>query len=469
MVSSSTKSSPEPALEPSAEWSTAVTGRTRNPFRMHSHSPSIEVTEHSDHPAMIWSSRSEDDLSHALQSTLDWRSGSASDQTNNPYRNGLFQIMTVAAGKEAPISTGSSSLTADSNPFLRWSEYSHVSDAPSNDSGIGDMSGEASYNADGSNDKSPVRSSTPSSPSPRKDEGAWRTKFGDFGDFVKDKVKRLEGLITEQTSPRPASQGNPTQDSMPGGSLSKEIVVGEPSGQQGDPEATIHDSTIVQKSPALPKRSEAITLQSTDSRNSVTQPKLTKSGVPEPIPGLQIIEMGDASYRKQVHDLVAARRLRRQNAEIELALEHGIEVDLVTGSLTEDGHRIGERRVDSFFQFSIKIWFGNLLKSQYSTYARQTLTLMRIRYSESDAGFECWSEASGDKESIHFKFAFWLEEGVSIQSPIPFLIDKKMVFTAGTNFRFERLSGDLEQWEDLMEKVVGVFENRWYADPDNPR
>jgi hypothetical protein len=179
--------------------------------------------------------------------------------------------------------------------------------------------------------------------------------------------------------------------------------------------------------------------------------------------------MGEDTYRKQVRDLISARRLRRQNAEIELAFEHGLEVDLVTNSLTEHGRRIGELPIDSYFEFSIKIWYLDLPRSQYNMYARQTLTLMSITFSETEKGFECWTDGSGSEESIHFRFAFCSEEGVSISSPIPFLIDKKVVVTSGTHFRFTRLNGDLQQYEDLMERVVGTFESWWYADPDNSR
>lgn len=308
------------------------------------------------------------------------------------------------------------------------------------------------------NNSSPATPSNVSNlPNSQKDSGDWRDRIGDF---VKEKMKRLEELTLSPRNSSPVHMEPRLNDPS-------NEVIGAPSRSNIDPDATLcEDRFALEKDPSKLKGSSS---KAPYAQGSTTASMSAKNGIPPPIAGLRTIEMGDDTYRKQVHDLILARRHRRQNAEIELARENGLDVSLVADSLTEDGRRIGELRVHSFFEYSIKMWLTDLPRAMYEEYIRQTLTLMSITYTENDNEYECWTEALRKKGSIHFRFIFWSQDGFNIRSPIPFLTDKKLVLTSGTHFRFERIHGDLERFEDLMEEVVGTFERRWYAEPNNPR
>ena len=174
-------------------------------------------------------------------------------------------------------------------------------------------------------------------------------------------------------------------------------------------------------------------------------------------------------YRDQIRRMIEERRGRRHLTEIKLAEQQGISPDLITRSRTEDGLVIGELPADSIFEFAIQILLFDLPLSRYHALAGQTLTVLNITHIEAEGGFECWSKGVGVVNGVQFTLQFSKDSEMDIKIPLPFLKDRNWVGVSDTYFRFERLSGDLEEYEDLVEKIVGVFEKGWDPNPNNPR
>ena len=261
-------------------------------------------------------------------------------------------------------------------------------------------------------------------------------------------MKNLEKILTEQDESE-YSSGVPRSETV-----SRETIPGETA-----PPETTRQQMDLEEVGSRHKELHSIPSQSAVPHDApaqrVTQPQATPK-VSQP-------------YRDQIRRMIEGRRSRRHLAEIKLAEQQGISPDLITRSRTEDGLVIGELSTDSIFEFTIKILLFDLPLSQYHALAGQTLTVLNITHIEAEGGFECWPKGVGVVDSVQFTLKFSKDSEMDIKIPLPFLKDRNWVGVSDTYFRFERLSGDLEEYEDLVENIVDVFEKRWNANPNNPR
>lgn len=165
---------------------------------------------------------------------------------------------------------------------------------------------------------------------------------------------------------------------------------------------------------------------------------------------------GVTTYREQIRRTIENRRARRHLTKTAMASEANIDPDLITGSQTEDGREIGEIPSDAVFEFTIKIWFVSVPMPQLTNYVTDALAQFSIVHVAvaKEGVLECWYANQAAKSTVHFKLSFWKE--------------RKLVVMSDTYFRFEKLHGNIELYEDMVEALVKTFESNWYANPDNP-
>lgn len=138
-------STPKTGSDPSAEWSTLVTATSgRRSQSLPRISPIDQQTHFSSRPQLNVSA-SENNVLKSHQPDMDQDSELSLMHSNNPYRNGTSARRRMGATKEARFPTETEPSIGNSDPSSSFSDFSNITKATTNDSGISDMSGESYY------------------------------------------------------------------------------------------------------------------------------------------------------------------------------------------------------------------------------------------------------------------------------------------------------------------------------------
>ncbi|KAL9622126.1 MAG: hypothetical protein Q9160_003469 [Pyrenula sp. 1 TL-2023] len=171
------------------------------------------------------------------------------------------------------------------------------------------------------------------------------------------------------------------------------------------------------------------------------------------------------AYRDQVRGEIRVRRRRRERATKSM-----VSLAVMKGDLkAQEDAKLIELEGDAVFNLKLSIWFAGLPSHQLHRDVRAVLKQLNIIYAEANEEYECWHTlASGSTRNrpyeesslqprsgyVHFKLSFWKK--------------RAMVVVSDTHFMFEKLEGNITDYEDLVERLVATFERSWYLKPGYP-
>jgi hypothetical protein len=189
---------------------------------------------------------------------------------------------------------------------------------------------------------------------------------------------------------------------------------------------------------------------------------------PQPLPGIRTTNAVTA-YRDGIHQEILLRRKRRDKAKKKIAERMESDSDY------EADPELIEPSGDSIFEMSIEIWIAGLPMSKIASDVKGVLERLRIVYVEVDKGnFECWYTPAGQPSSAAKKKTGNGPRTLAMIGYVHFEVifskrRKNMFMLSETMFKFKKLEGIIEDYEDLVEGLVATFEGNWYSQEDYPR